>query len=119
MSNWEALGIDVASGKISRQLIKLLVAAIGRGCSWVVAGACWRYLKASPWTSAGLSKHLLGTWLFSGDATKGTGAWPWGCHVPLVYLQSQQASGRKKQVFEIVPGCLPWIGLWGQGGDWS
>lgn len=73
MSNWEALGIDVASGKISGQLIKLLVADIGRGCSWVVAGARCHYLKAGPWTSAGLSKHLLGTWLFSGDFPKGTG----------------------------------------------
>lgn len=73
MSNWEALGIDVTSGKMSRQLIKLLVAAMGRGCSWVVPGACCHSLKASSWTSAGLSVHLLGTWLFSGDSTKGTG----------------------------------------------
>lgn len=76
MSNWEALGMGVASGKISRQLIKLLVAAIGRGCSWVVTGARCCYLKASPWTSAGVSEHLLGTWLFSGDSTKDTGVRP-------------------------------------------
>lgn len=99
---WRPAGrpwLEIGKWEDQQAAIKLL--AVGSGCSWLMAGACWHYLKASPRTFAGLSlKHLLGPCLFSGDPTKGTGARSWGCHMPLVHLQSQQASDWKKQVFE-------------------
>lgn len=77
MSNWETLGIDAANRKISRQLIKLLEAAVEL---WLEPAGLISEQAHGPLQS------YANIW----DPTNGTGARPWGCHMSPAHLQSHR-----------------------------